>query len=96
MNFGPPEWVKNGASIALQDISANHYSHPKRRIRLREAIRDFYGPAFQRELDADTEILVTSGANEGRPQFSKSPTRNSNLLQVNTLCGLRFWNQEMK
>jgi kynurenine aminotransferase len=65
MNFGPPEWVKEGANVALQDVSANHYSHPKGRIRLREAIRDYYSPSFERKLNVDTEILISSGANEG-------------------------------
>ena len=65
MNFPPPEWAKEGARRALDDVTANHYSHPKGRIRLREAIRDHYGPSFLRELNPDTEILVTSGANEG-------------------------------
>lgn len=46
-------------------VPANHYSHPKGRIRLREAIRDFYSADFKRALNVDTEIIVTSGANEG-------------------------------
>jgi len=66
MNFAPPEWAKEGARRALDDITANHYSHPKGRIRLREAVRDHYGPSFHRELNPDTEILITSGANEGQ------------------------------
>jgi len=69
MNFAPPEWVKNAATEALNSVAANHYSHPKGRIRLREAIRDVYSPAFPnlgRPLDVETEILVTSGANEGQ------------------------------
>ena len=65
MNFGRPQWVIDAANEALATVSANHYSHPKGRIRLREAIRDFYSKSFQRELNADTEILITSGANEG-------------------------------
>jgi kynurenine aminotransferase len=67
MNFGPPEWVQKAADEALATVPANHYSHPKGRIRLREAIRDFYSADFKRALNADTEILVTSGANEGIP-----------------------------
>ncbi|KAE9410343.1 PLP-dependent transferase [Gymnopus androsaceus JB14] len=59
MNFPPP------VVEALGVVSANHYSHPKGRIRLREAIKNFYGPQFNRDLDVEKEILVTSGANEG-------------------------------
>jgi kynurenine aminotransferase len=68
MNFAPPQWIKEAADIALASVAANHYSHPKGRIRLREALRAHYSPEFPnlgRELDVETEILVTSGANEG-------------------------------
>lgn len=65
MNFPPPQWVKDAAEEALATTPANHYSHPKGRIRLREAIKKVYSPLFNRELDVETEIQVTSGANEG-------------------------------
>ncbi|TDL29711.1 PLP-dependent transferase [Rickenella mellea] len=66
MNFAPPQWVKDAAEEALQTVAANHYSHPKGRLRLREAISNFYSPAFGKNLDVESEILVTSGANEGQ------------------------------
>ncbi|KIM46040.1 hypothetical protein M413DRAFT_441102 [Hebeloma cylindrosporum] len=66
MNFAPPKWVTEAAEVALHDVAPNHYSHPRGRIRLREAIKSFYGPQFNRELDVESEILVTSGANEGQ------------------------------
>ena len=65
MNFAPPEWVTEQAEKALHTVAANHYSHPKGRIRLRQAIKDVYSPLFNRELDVEQNILVTSGANEG-------------------------------
>ena len=65
MNFSPPQWIKDAASEALSTVVANHYSHPKGRLRLREAIRDYYSPILGRQLDVENEILVTSGANEG-------------------------------
>ncbi|TFK76029.1 PLP-dependent transferase [Pluteus cervinus] len=61
MNFAPPKWVTQGAEEALQSVAPNHYSHPKGRIRLREALSNFYSPRFGRKLDVDSEILVTSG-----------------------------------
>ncbi len=64
-NFAPPRWVTKAAEDALQTQSSNHYSHPKGRIRLREAIKAFYKPKLNRDLDIESEILVTSGANEG-------------------------------
>lgn len=66
MNFPPPGWVTEAANEALHTVAPNHYSHPKGRIRLREAIKNFYSPSFGRDLDVETEILVTSGANEGQ------------------------------
>lgn len=65
MNFAPPEWVTNAAKEALGVVAANHYSHPKGRIRLRQALKKVYDPQLKRNLDVEKEILVTSGANEG-------------------------------
>lgn len=65
MNFSPPRWVTEAAEEALRSVAPNHYSHPKGRIRLREALKKAYSPRFGRELDVDSEILITSGANEG-------------------------------
>ncbi|KAF9569348.1 PLP-dependent transferase [Agrocybe pediades] len=66
MNFSPPKWVTEAADEALKQVAPNHYSHPRGRIRLREAIKSFYGPQLHRDLDVESEILVTSGANEGQ------------------------------
>ncbi|KAI0265186.1 pyridoxal phosphate-dependent transferase [Gloeopeniophorella convolvens] len=66
MNFAPPKWVTAAAEEALNTVGPNHYSHPKGRPRLRQAIKDFYGAQFNRDLDIESEILVTSGANEGQ------------------------------
>ncbi|KAH7887858.1 PLP-dependent transferase [Phlebopus sp. FC_14] len=66
MNFPPPLWVTDAADEALRSLLPNHYSHPKGRIRLRQAIKNFYEGSFNRSLDVETEILVTSGANEGQ------------------------------
>ncbi|KAG2146705.1 PLP-dependent transferase [Suillus clintonianus] len=66
MNFPPPKWVTDAADEALKSLLPNHYSHPKGRIRLRNAIKNFYQKSFNRDLDVETEILVTSGANQGQ------------------------------
>lgn len=72
MNFPPPQWVRDAADTALNTVAANHYSHPKGRIRLREAIKNYFSPLLHRELDVESEILVTSGANEGTETCSCS------------------------
>lgn len=35
------------------------------RPRLKKAIADAYSPFFGRDIDPDTEVVITSGANEG-------------------------------
>ncbi|TFK29364.1 PLP-dependent transferase [Coprinopsis marcescibilis] len=66
MNFPPPKWVTEAAEEALKSVAPNHYSHPRGRIRLREALKQFYSPLLNRDLDVESEVLVTSGANEGQ------------------------------
>jgi kynurenine aminotransferase len=70
MNFAPPKWITQAAEQALNTVAPNHYSHPRGRIRLREAIKSFYEPLFGRSLDVESEIIVTSGANEGAPEYA--------------------------
>lgn len=65
MNFPPPVWARDAAEEALRSVEGNHYAPAKGRLRLRKAIKEFYGTEFRKELDPDTEIIVTSGANEG-------------------------------
>lgn len=69
MNFAPPKWITDAAEEALNTVAPNHYSHPRGRIRLREALKAFYSPQLNRDLDVESEILVTSGANEGSPIY---------------------------
>lgn len=95
MNFPPPAWVTEAAEEALRTVAPNHYSHPKGRIRLREAIKKFYGPQLGRELDVESEILVTSGANEGKCKSGHhgSPPDGGGFAQDNILSLPRSWNK---
>jgi len=70
MNFAPPGWIIKATEQALNTVAPNHYSPPRGRVRLREALRDFYQPLLGRSLDTDSEILVTSGANEGASAYA--------------------------
>ena len=97
MNFPPPQWVRDAADEALNTVAANHYSHPKGRIRLREAIKKQFDPHFGRSLNVDSEILVTSGANEGRPPHADSGFNlHCITLQECTPFSLHSLNREMK
>jgi kynurenine aminotransferase len=69
MNFAPPSWIREAAEEALKSVAANHYSHPKGRLRLREALKNHYEADFRRNLNVETEILITSGANEGQSRI---------------------------
>lgn len=40
-------------------------STPQGRPRLKKAIADAYSPSFGRQLNPDTEVTITTGANEG-------------------------------
>jgi len=65
MNWAPPDYVQQAAKGAIEGIESNHYSIPKGRIRLRQAISKHYSPSFKRTINTDTEIVVTAGANQG-------------------------------
>ena len=98
MNFAPPEWIKTAAEEALNSVATNHYSHPKGRIRLREALKAHYSPELGRDLDVESEILITSGANEGEPITSLTPARTHphRKRQGSTLSSSRSSNREMR
>ncbi|CAO3592513.1 unnamed protein product [Absidia cylindrospora] len=64
MNFGPPAVVQEAAKEAIDRVESNQYSHPRGRPRLRNALAASYSPEFNRQLNPETEILVTAGANE--------------------------------
>jgi hypothetical protein len=99
MNFAPPKWITAAAEEALNVVGPNHYSHPRGRQRLRNAIKHFYGSQFNRDLNVDSEIIVTSGANEGKyflASFWHQPLLTSHDAQGNTPSSRLFWNMETK
>ncbi|KAK8217324.1 arylformamidase [Zalaria obscura] len=63
--YNPPEFVVNAAKQALDKVECNQYSPTKGRPRLKKAIADAYSPFFGRTLNPDTEVTITTGANEG-------------------------------
>ena len=64
-NFQAPAFVKQAACNAINGDLANQYAPPKGMPRLRKQLAASYGPLMGRALDADTEVVVTAGANEG-------------------------------
>ncbi|KAG9256299.1 pyridoxal phosphate-dependent transferase [Emericellopsis atlantica] len=63
--YNPPKFILNAAKEALDRVECNQYSPTKGRPRLKKALADAYSPFWGRELNPDTEVTITTGANEG-------------------------------
>ncbi|KAF7512052.1 hypothetical protein GJ744_002765 [Endocarpon pusillum] len=63
--YNPPQFVLDAAKSALDRVECNQYSPTKGRPRLKKAIADAYSPFFGRKLDPESEVTITTGANEG-------------------------------
>lgn len=63
--YNPPQFVIDAAKKALDRVDCNQYAPTRGRPRLKKAIADAYSPFFGRTLDPDSEVTITTGANEG-------------------------------
>ena len=63
--YNPPQFVIAAAKHALDRVDCNQYAPTKGRPRLKKAIADAYSPFFEKPLNPDTDITITTGANEG-------------------------------
>jgi len=63
--YNPPQFILDAAKEALNHVDCNQYSPTKGRPRLKKAIAEAYSPSMGRKLDPETEVTITSGANEG-------------------------------
>jgi len=63
--YNPPKFILDAAKQALDRVECNQYSPTKGRPRLKKAIADAYSPFMGRKLNPDTEVTITTGANEG-------------------------------
>lgn len=63
-NFKTPAFIKDAACSAIH-ADVNQYSPPKGLLRLRKALVNEYGPLMNQQLDPETNVIVTAGANEG-------------------------------
>ncbi|KAI9820713.1 MAG: hypothetical protein M1827_005083 [Pycnora praestabilis] len=64
--YNPPKFVTDAAKEALDKVDCNQYSPTKGRPRLKKALAGAYSPFFGKQLNPDTEITITTGANEGK------------------------------
>lgn len=63
--YNPPEFILDAARDALSRVECNQYSPTRGRPRLKKAIADAYSPLWGRKLDPESEVTITTGANEG-------------------------------
>ncbi|KAJ5380374.1 aminotransferase [Penicillium cataractarum] len=63
--YNPPKFAIDAAKEALDRVECNQYSPTKGRPRLKKAIAEAYSKSFGRTLDPETEVTITTGANEG-------------------------------
>lgn len=63
--YNPPKFILDAAKAALDTVDGNQYSPTKGRPRLKKAIANAYSPFFGRTINPDTEVTITTGANEG-------------------------------
>ncbi|KAI4158594.1 MAG: hypothetical protein LQ342_007292 [Letrouitia transgressa] len=63
--YNPPQFVLDAAKEALDRVDCNQYSPTKGRPRLKKAIAKAYSPLLGKDIDPDTEVTITTGANEG-------------------------------
>jgi len=63
-NFPAPDFVKEAAQQAIED-NLNQYARGAGQARLVNALAQIYGPLFNRDLNPQSEIVITTGATEG-------------------------------
>ncbi|KAL8770234.1 MAG: hypothetical protein Q9194_005234 [Teloschistes cf. exilis] len=63
--YNPPKFITDAAKEALDKVDCNQYAPTKGRPRLKKAIAKAYSPLFGRDVDPETEVTITTGANEG-------------------------------
>lgn len=68
--YNPPKFILDAAKDALDRVECNQYSPTKGRPRLLKAIADAYSPHWGRQINPQTEVTITTGANEGKRRMS--------------------------
>lgn len=63
--YAPPQFIVDAAIEALGTVDTNQYSPTKGRPRLKKALVKGYSEWLERPIDSETEVTVTTSANEG-------------------------------
>lgn len=63
--YNPPNFVLDATRETIDRTDTHQYAPTKGRPRLKNALAATYSPLFGRTLNPATEIVITTGANEG-------------------------------
>ncbi|KAI2082641.1 arylformamidase [Ophidiomyces ophidiicola] len=63
--YNPPKLILDAAKSELDNVVSNQYAPTRGNPRLKKAIAEAYSPFFEKRIDPETEVVITSGANEG-------------------------------
>ena len=63
--YNPPDFMLEAAKECVQRLDCNQYAPTKGRPRFKKALSDAYSPLWGRKLNPETEVTITTGANEG-------------------------------
>jgi kynurenine aminotransferase len=63
--YNPPQFILDAAKSVLDRVECNQYSPTRGRPALLKSLANAYSPFYGRTLDPNTEVVVTTGANEG-------------------------------
>lgn len=63
--YNPPDFMLEAAKECVQRLDCNQYAPTKGRPRLKKALSDAYSPLWGRKLNPETDVTITTGANEG-------------------------------
>lgn len=63
--YNPPQFLRDAVKKTMDDDDCHQYAPPRGHPSMTHALSRSYSPLWDRRLDPDKEVLVTTGANEG-------------------------------
>jgi kynurenine aminotransferase len=67
--YNPPEFIIEAAQQALTKVDCNQYAPTRGKPTLKRAVANPYSKLMNRQIDPETEVAITTGANEGKHEF---------------------------
>lgn len=63
--YNPPDFIIEAAQQALTKVDCNQYAPTRGKPTLKRAVARQYSKLLERPIDPETEVVITTGANEG-------------------------------